>query len=51
MGAIDLNMRPELDQFGHPVHYVARTFPGLHIGEYVEVWVRYEKKGDKWDSN
>ena len=47
---IDPAMKPELDPFGHPVHYVTRTFPGLHIGEYVEVWVRYEKKGDKWNA-
>lgn len=35
-------MKPELDERGNPVHYVARVAPGLHIGEYVEVWMRYD---------
>ena len=50
MSAINLNMETEYDEFGHPVHYVTRTAPGLHLGEYVEVWVEYFKKGEKWDA-
>ena len=42
METIDLQMKPELDERGNPVHYVARVAPGLHIGEYVEVWMRYD---------
>ena len=47
---IDPNMEPELDEFGHPVHYVARCAPGTHLGEYHEVWARFWKTpGGKWD--
>lgn len=50
MNKIDPSMKPEVDEHGHQTHYVTRTFPGLHLGEYVEVWVRYWKKGEKWDA-
>ncbi len=48
--SVDPNMPPELDEFGHPVHYVAKTEPGLHIGDYTENWAHYWKteKG-LWD--
>jgi hypothetical protein len=42
MKPIDLQMKPELDSRGNPVHYIARVAPGLHIGEFVEVWMRYD---------
>lgn len=47
---IDPNMEPELDEFGHRVHYVDRCAPGTHLGEYHEVWARFWKTpGGKWD--
>lgn len=48
--AVDPNMKPELDEFDHPIHWVSKVFPGLHIGEYVENWAHYWKteKGS-WD--
>lgn len=50
MDKIDPFMKPEMDEFGHPVHYVAKCFPGLHLGEYHEVWAKYWKtEGGKWD--
>ena len=38
--AVDPNMKPELDEFDHPIHWVSKVFPGLHIGEYVENWLK-----------
>ena len=50
MDKIDPNMEPELDAFGHPVHFVAKVFPGLHIGEYTENWAKYWKTpSGTWD--
>lgn len=50
MAKIDPFMKPEMDEFGHPVHYVAKCSPGLHIGENCEVWAKYWKtEGGKWD--
>ena len=48
--AVDPNMNPELDEFDHPIHWVSKVFPCLHIGEYVENWAHYWKteKG-AWD--
>ena len=43
MDKIDPFMKPEMDEFGHPVHYVAKCSPGLHIGENCEVWAKYWK--------
>ena len=31
-------MKPELDERGTPVHYVARVSPGLRLGDYVEAF-------------
>ena len=42
MEAIDLNLETEYDSHGNPVHYIARVAPGLHLGEYCEVWMRYD---------
>jgi hypothetical protein len=50
MNVIDINMKPELDEFGHPIHYVSKVSPGLHIGEYVENWAHYWKaENGTWD--
>lgn len=50
MYKIDPLMKPEMDEFGHPVHYVAKCFPGLHLGETCEVWSKYWKTGTgTWD--
>ena len=49
-GRIDSFMKPEMDEFGHPVHYVAKCSPGLHLGETCEVWAKYWKTGTgTWD--
>lgn len=42
MKSINLQMKPEFDSRGNPVHYITRVAPGLHIGEFVEVWMRYD---------
>ena len=50
MDKIDPFMKPEMDEFGHPVHYVAKCSPGLHLGETCEVWAKYWKTGTgAWD--
>ena len=52
MDKIDPFMKPEMDEFGHPVHYVAKCSPGLHLGENCEVWATYWKTGTgTWDDN
>lgn len=48
--SVDPSMKPELDEFGHPIHFVAKTFVGLHIGDYTENWAHYWKtENGTWD--
>lgn len=50
MSNIDVTMKPETDEHGHPVHYVSRCAPGTHLGEYHEVWARYFRlPSGRWD--
>lgn len=52
MSNIDVTMKPETDEHGHPVHYVSRCAPGTHLGEYHEVWARYFRlPSGRWDNN
>lgn len=48
--SVDPSMNPELDEFGHPIHFVAKTSAGLHIGDYTENWAHYWKtESGTWD--